>query len=142
MQRVTCGHLPLSQLTGVSRSPGSHKTGSDTGSTSTDESTGLNISGVVYSESDLEESPIVKHRKHFKNVYTTPSGQHLKNADQREEKLPDQALINQRILSQLDAIGKRLTVIENKSASPAKPKAKKSDKKGSVQLVQVSNVPL
>ena len=52
-------------------------------------------------------------------------------SDPREEKLPDQALINQKILSQLDAIDKRLTVIENKSASPAKPKAKKIDKKES-----------
>ena len=50
-------------------------------------------------------------------------------SDPREDKLPDQALINQRILSQLDAIGKRLTVIENKSASPAKPKVKKLTKK-------------
>ena len=32
-------------------------------------------------------------------------------------------------MSQLDAIGKRLTVIESKSASPAKPKAKKLTKK-------------
>ena len=47
----------------------------------------------------------------------------------REEKLPDQALIYQKILSQLDAIGKKLTVIENKSASPAKLKAKKLTKK-------------
>ena len=44
--------------------------------------------------------------------------------------MPDQALINQKILSQLDAVGKRLiTVIESKSASPAKPKAKKLTKK-------------
>ena len=49
-------------------------------------------------------------------------------SDPREEQLPDQALINQKILSQLDTIGKRLTVIENKSVSPAKPKAKKLTK--------------
>ena len=35
--------------------------------------------------------------------------------DLKKEDLPDQALINQRILSQLDAIGKRLTAIESKS---------------------------
>ena len=50
-------------------------------------------------------------------------------SDQRGEKFPDQALINQKILSQLNAIGKRLTVIETKSASPSKPKAKKLTKK-------------
>ena len=49
-------------------------------------------------------------------------------SDQKEENLPDQALINQKILSQVDATGKMLTVIENKSASPAKPKAKKLTK--------------
>ena len=43
--------------------------------------------------------------------------------------MPDQALINQKILSLPDAIGKRLTVIENKLASSAKPKAKKLTKK-------------
>ena len=49
-------------------------------------------------------------------------------SDPKEKNLPDQALINQKTLSQLDAIGKRLTVIENKLASPAKPKAKKLTK--------------
>ena len=37
----------------------------------------------------------------------------------------DQALINARILSQLDAIGKRLNVIESNSASMSRPKSKK-----------------
>ena len=42
--------------------------GSDTDSTSTNSSIGLDISGVVYSETDSDEgSPVVKHRKHFKN---------------------------------------------------------------------------
>ena len=45
-------------------------------------------------------------------------------SDLKEKNLPDQALINQKILSQVDAIGKRLTIIENKSASLAKPKDK------------------
>ena len=38
---------------------------------------------------------------------------------------PDQALIIEWILTQLDAIGKRLTAIEQNSASAARPKAKK-----------------
>ena len=105
------------------------KTGSDTESTSTDDSIGLNISGVAYSESDFEESPVVRHRKHFKDSTQHPVASTSKMSDQRGEKIPDQALINQQILSQLDAIGKRLTVIESKSASPAKPKAKKLTKK-------------
>ena len=62
-------------------------------------------------------------------------------SDQRGEKIPDQALINQQILSQLDTIGKRLTVIESKSASPAKPKAKKLTKKKRT-AVQVSSISL
>ena len=41
------------------------------------------------------------------------------------ESQPDQTMINERILSQLDAIGKRLTAIEQSSASAARPKAKK-----------------
>ena len=45
--------------------------------------------------------------------------------DPRSEVQPDQTLINQRILSQLDAIGKRLSVIES-SASVASSKVKKS----------------
>ena len=105
------------------------KTGSDTDSASTDDSIGLNISGVVYSELDFEESPVVRHRKHFKDSTQHPVASTSKMSNQRGEKFPDPALINQQILSQLDAIGKRLTVIESKSASPAKPKAKKLTKK-------------
>ena len=101
------------------------KTRSDTDSTSTADSIGLNISGVVYSESDFEESPVVRHRKHFKDSIQHPVASTSQMSDQRREKYLDQTLINQQILSQLDAIGKRLTVIESKSASPAKPKAKK-----------------
>ena len=41
------------------------------------------------------------------------------------ESQPDQTMINERILSQLDAIGKCLTAIEKSSASAARPKAKK-----------------
>ena len=94
------------------------QTGSDTDSTSTDDSIGLDISGVVYSESDFDDSLLVKHRKHFKNSTQHQVASTSKMLDSREEKLLDEALINQKILSQLDAIGKRLTVIESKSASP------------------------
>ena len=38
---------------------------------------------------------------------------------------PDQTLINERIFTQLDAIGKHLTGIEESSTSAAQPKAKK-----------------
>ena len=62
------------------------KTGSDTDSTSTDDSIGLNISGVVYSESDFEESPIVRHRKHFKDSIQHPVASTSKMSDQRGEK--------------------------------------------------------
>ena len=104
------------------------KTRSDTDSTSTDGSIGLDISGVVYSESDFDGSPVVKHRKNFKNCTQHHTDSTSKMSDEREKNLSDQALINQKILSQLDAIGKRLTVIENKSASPAKSKVKKLTK--------------
>ena len=77
------------------------KTGSDTNSTSTDDSIGLDISGGVYSESDFDDSPLVKHRKHFKNYTQHQVASNSKMWDPREEKLPDQALINQKILSQL-----------------------------------------
>ena len=61
------------------------KTGSDTESTSTDNSIGLNISGVVYSESDIEESPVVRHRKHFKDSTQLPVASTSKMSDQRGE---------------------------------------------------------
>ena len=66
----------------------------------------LDISGVVYSDSDSGDSPVVKHRKHFKNSTQHQVASTSKMSDPREEKLLDQALINQKILSQLDAIGK------------------------------------
>ena len=105
------------------------KTGSDTDRTSTNDSIGLDTSSVVYSESDSDDLPFVKHRKHFKSCTQHQVASTSKMSDPREEKLLYQALINQKILSQLKAIGKKLTVIENKSASPAKPKAKKFTKK-------------
>ena len=70
------------------------KTGSDTDSTSTDGSIGLDISGVVYSESDSDGSPVVKHRKHFKISTQHHAASTSKMSDEREKNLPDQALIN------------------------------------------------
>ena len=84
---------------------------------------------MILVESDFDDSPLVKHRKHFKNSTQHQVASTSKMSDYREEKLPDQAPINQKILSQLDAIGKRLTVFESKSAFPAKPKATKLTKK-------------
>ena len=57
----------------------------------------------------------------------------FKNSRSREvmvESQPDQTLINERILSQLDAIGKCLTAIEKSPASAARPKAKKATVRG------------
>ena len=57
----------------------------------------------------------------------------FKNSRSREvtaRSQPDQTLINERILSQLDATGKRLTAIEQSSASAARPKAKKVTVRG------------
>ena len=55
----------------------------------------------------------------------------------RLESQPDQILINEWILTQLDAIGKCLTAIEKSSASAARPEAKKLLFLG-VLLVKVS----
>ena len=75
------------------------------------------------SEDSFDESPVHVQTKIFKKS-DRPS--HFKNLRSREVgSQPDQTLINERILSQLDAIGKRLTAIEQSSASAARPKAKK-----------------
>ena len=53
---------------------------------------------------------------------------HFKNSRSREDTVGsqlDQTLINEQILSQLDAIGKCLTAIQKCLASAAQPKAKK-----------------
>ena len=60
--------------------------------------------------------------------------------DPREENMPDQALINQQILSQLDMIGKILTIIENKSDSPAQSKAKKLTKNEACCKFKISSI--
>ena len=72
-----------------------------------------------------DTSPVSKHSHHFKTSRKTLRGKGKVKSDPRSEVQPDQTLINQRILSQLDAIGKRLSVIES-SASVASSKVKKS----------------
>ena len=77
------------------------------------------------SEDSIDESPVhVQTKKCTKS--DRPSC--FKNSRSREVTAgsqPDQTLINERILSQLDTIGKRLTAIEQSSASAARVKAKK-----------------
>ena len=73
-----------------------------------------------------DTSPVHKHSNDFKTLRKAMRGKGKVKPDPRSEVQPDQTLINQRILSQLDAIGKRLSVIEN-SASVASSKTKNSD---------------
>ena len=73
-----------------------------------------------------DTSPVHKHSNDFKTSRKAMRGKGKVKPDPRSEVQPDQTLINQRILSQLDAIGKRLSVIEN-SASVASSKTKNSD---------------
>ena len=97
----------------------SSKSRSDTES---DTSIDLEIGTLLSQESDasVEESPVHVYKKNFKKS-DRPS--HFKNSRPRED--TDQTLINEWILTQLDAIGKHLTAIENSLASAARPKAKK-----------------
>ena len=81
------------------------------------------------SDDSLEESPV--HVAKFKKA-DRPS--RFKNSRPRPDTVacqPDQNVINERILTQLDAIGKRLTAIEESLASAARPKAKKVVVRGS-----------
>ena len=97
--------------------------------TDTDSSTSIDLEiGTLLSqesEDSVDESPVhIQTRKLKKS--DRPS--RFKNSRSREVTVanqPDQTVINDRILAQLDAIGKRLTVIEESSASAARPKAKK-----------------
>ena len=104
----------------------SSKSRSDT-DTESDTSIDLEIGTLLSQESEdsVGESPVhVQARKLKKS--DRPS--RFKNSRSREvmaESQPDQTMINERILSQLDAIGKRLTAIKKISASAAQPKAKK-----------------
>ena len=93
--------------------------------TESDTSIDLEVDTLLTHESEdsLEESPV--HVSKFKKS-DRPSG--FKNSRPKQDTVasqPDQKLINERILTQLDAIGKRLTAIEKSSASAARPKAKK-----------------
>ena len=81
------------------------------------------------SEDSFDESPVLVSK--FKKS-DRPS--RFKNSKPKSDTVvcqPDQKLINERILTQLDAIGKRLTAIEKGSASAARPKAKKVVGRGS-----------
>ena len=109
----------------------SSKSRSDTES---DTSIDLEIGTLLSQESEdsFDESPVPVHvqTKKFKKS-DRPS--RFKNSRSREvtaESQPDQTLINERILSQLDTIGKRLTAMEQSSASAARPKAKKVTVRG------------
>ena len=82
---------------------------------------------VSRGSTDSEDtSPVPKHTHDFKTSRKVMRGKGKVRSDPRSEVQPDQTLINQRILSQLDAIGKRLSVIEN-FASVASSKVKNSD---------------
>ena len=70
--------------------------------------------------------PVQKHLNDFKTSRKAMRGKGKVRSNPRSEVQPDQTLINQRILSQLDAISKRLSVVEN-SASVASSKTKNSD---------------
>ena len=77
------------------------------------------------------ESPVHVHKKNFKKS-DRPS--RFKNSRSHEVTVgsqPDQTLINEWILTQLDRIGRRLTAIEKGSVSAARPKAKKLVVQGS-----------
>ena len=81
---------------------------------------------VSRGSTDSEDtSPVHKHTHDFKTSRKAMRGQGKVRSDPRSEVQPDQTLINQRILSQLDAIGKQLCVIES-SASVASSKVKNS----------------
>ena len=82
---------------------------------------------VSRGNTDSEDtSPVHKHTHDFKTSRKAMRGKGTVRSDPRSQVQSDQTLINQRILSQLDAIGKRLSVIES-SASVASSKVKNSD---------------
>ena len=64
-----------------------------------------------------DTSPVHKHSNYFKTSRKAMHGKGKVRSDPRSEVQPDQTLINQKIPSQLDAIGKRLSVIEKSVAS-------------------------
>ena len=66
----------------------------------------------------IEDTPVVKHKHDFKTSRKVMHCSGKVMSDRKSEVQLDQALINQSILSQLDAIGKRLSAIES-SASVA-----------------------
>ena len=82
---------------------------------------------VSRGSTDSEDtSSVHKHTHDFKTSRKAMRGKGKVKSDPRSEVQPQQTLINQGILSQLDAIGKQLSVIEN-SASVASSNVKNSD---------------
>ena len=77
------------------------------------------------SEDSYEESPLVCHKKKFKQSDRPSCLKNSRHMLVSTGSQPDQALINERILTQVDTIGKGLTSIEQNSASVHRPKAKK-----------------
>ena len=74
----------------------------------------------------LLKNPLCMFTRKISKKSDRPS--HFKNSRSREDTVgsqPDQTLINERIHTQLDAIGKHLIVIERSLVSAARPKAKK-----------------
>ena len=89
----------------------------------------------------IEDTPVVKHKHDFKTSRKVMHCSGKVMSDRKSEVQLDQALINQSILSQLDAIGKRLSAIES-SASVTSLKVKKNLCAVGLLRVQVSLVPL
>ena len=104
----------------------SSKSRSDT-DTHSNTSIDLEIGTLLSQESEdsVDESPVHVQTKKCKKSDRPSRFKNLRSREVTAGSKPDQTLINERILSQLDAIGKRLTAIEQSSASAARPKAKK-----------------
>ena len=85
------------------------------------------VDNLVFHDSTKSEVtfPVVKHKHDFKTSRKVMCYRGKVMSDPRSEIQPDQTLTNEKILSQLDAIGKQLSVIES-SASVAHPKVKNS----------------
>ena len=110
----------------------SSKARSDT-ETESDTSIDLEIGTLLTQggEDSGEEVPVHVNKKNFKGSDRPSCFKNSRSHEATVGSQPDQTLINERILTQLDAIGKRLTAIEKGSASAARPKAKQLVVKGS-----------
>ena len=104
----------------------SSKSRSDTDGES-DTSIDLEIGTLLSQESEdsVNESTVHAQTKKIKKSDRPSRFKNSRSMEVMAGSQPDQTLINERILSQLDAIGKRLNAIEESSASAARPKARK-----------------